>query len=84
MTTTIHLPDGLLSQVDRRAGDLGISRNLYIRRALERAVDDTSRWSRRFQMMLRDAEADKAGQEAVDEMMRAIRNRRTRKAPRDL
>ncbi|HJS73072.1 MAG TPA: ribbon-helix-helix protein, CopG family, partial [Vicinamibacteria bacterium] len=35
MATTVHLPPELMERVDRRAQELGMSRNLYIRRALE-------------------------------------------------
>jgi predicted DNA-binding protein len=40
MPTTVHLPPELIERVDRRARELGVSRNLYIRRALERAIDE--------------------------------------------
>lgn len=81
MATTVHLPPELVERVDRRAQELGMSRNLYIRRALERAVEDETRWSPAFLRMIAEAAEDAEGAEAVDEMRRAIATRRTRKNP---
>ena len=57
-----------------------MSRNQYIRRALERMIEDETRWSRDFLGELEKAAEDKDSHGAVDEMMRAI-SRRTRKGP---
>jgi predicted transcriptional regulator len=81
VTTTVHLPPELLERVDRRARELGVSRNLYIRRALENAVEKESSWNAAFLTMLREAANDEEGRRAVDEMMTAIRSRRGRKKP---
>lgn len=81
MATTVHLPPDLLEQVDRRAGDLGMSRNRYIRKALEQALRSETAWSGRFLDMLKEAGEDREGQRAVDEMRRAIASRRSRKKP---
>jgi hypothetical protein len=66
--------------VDERARGLKVSRNQYIRRALERMIEDETRWSSAFLDSLDEAAVDKQAQTAVDEMMRAI-SRRTRKGP---
>jgi predicted transcriptional regulator len=81
MATTVHLPPDLLEQIDRRAGELGISRNRYIVRALEDAVEGETGWSQSFLDMMADAARDTESHEAVDEMMRAISSRRTSKRP---
>jgi len=81
MSTTVHLPPELLERVDRRAHELGVSRNLYIRRALELAVEEEASWSPAFLGMLAEAASDMEGRTAVDEMMAAIKSRRTRKNP---
>ncbi len=48
MPTTVHLPTELLGRVDRRASELGLSRNRYTRGALERAVQKDTGWSPAF------------------------------------
>ncbi len=77
----MHLPAELLERVDRRAHELGVSRNLYIRRALELAVEEEASWSPAFLKMLEDAASDVESRTAVSEMMAAIASRRTRKNP---
>jgi predicted transcriptional regulator len=80
MATTVHLPPDLLEQVDRRAAELGISRNRYIRTALEGAVRHETGWSGPFLEMLEQGSADRDRQKAVTEMMRIIAaGRRSRK-----
>lgn len=81
MTTTVHLPPDLLGRVDRRARELGLSRNGYIRKALEKAVQSETVWSRRFLQMLSETASDAGGRKAVHEMMREIASRRSRKGP---
>jgi predicted transcriptional regulator len=81
MATTVHLPPELMERVDRRARELGMSRNLYIRRALERAIDEEASWSPDFLKMLGEAALDVEGARAVDEMRIAIASGRTRKKP---
>jgi predicted transcriptional regulator len=81
VATTVHIPDRLLAEVDRRARSLRISRNRLIVRALEREVDDTTSWSPGFLDALRRVEPGTA--EAADEMLAVIRRRRRSKpAPR--
>lgn len=84
MPTTVHIPPALLARIDRRATQLGISRNRYIVRALGSAVDDETRWSPAFLELLAKARSDAGAKEAVDEMMQHITSRRTSRAPIDL
>lgn len=81
MATTVHIPADLLSRIDRRAAELGVRWNRYIVRALEKAVEEETSWSPRFLDALADAEGDDEGRVAVDEMMREVAARRTRKRP---
>jgi predicted transcriptional regulator len=81
MTTTVHLPPDLLERVDRRAGEMGMSRNRYIREALAKALRSETAWSAGFLEMLKGAASDSESQRAVDEVMRVVRSRRTRKGP---
>ena len=84
MTTTVHLAPDLIERIDRRARELGISRNRYIARALERTIEQETEWSPRFIEALEEAKGDGEGRSAVDEMMRAIGSRRFSKKPRAL
>jgi predicted transcriptional regulator len=84
VTTTIHLPPDLLEQVDRRASQLGVSRNRYIRTALETAVRTETAWSGALVQRLQQAAADKDLQKTVGDMMQAIASRRSRKKPPSL
>lgn len=84
MPTTIHLSPDLLESVDRRAGELGISRNRYISHALEKAIDEETSWSPRFLKALAAARDDSEGRELVEQMTEAIAAHRTRKAPAEL
>jgi predicted DNA-binding protein len=76
MATTIHLSAELLERVDRRASELGVSRNRYIRDAVEAALESESHWSPQFLDSLRDAAADDDLQKTAEDMMRMIRSRR--------
>jgi predicted transcriptional regulator len=80
MTTTVHLPADLLERVDERARRLKVSRNQYVRRALERMIEKDTTWSSRFLQTLDEAGSDGEAPRAVTEMMRAI-SRRSRKDP---
>ena len=81
MSTTVHLPSHLLETVDLRARELGLSRNRYIIRALELAVETETRWSARFVEELSAARSDAPARRTLDEMRAAITANRTRKAP---
>lgn len=82
MATTVHLPAGLLDDVDRRARALRVSRNRIIVRALEREVRNPSGWSPEFFDRLRDVDEDTAG--AVDQLLAAVRRGRRSKTPLNL
>lgn len=84
MATTVHIPPDLLARLDRRAAQLGLRRNRYIVRALERAINEESSWSQRFLDALDGASKDAEGRAAVDEMMRHVAARRTRKRALEL
>jgi hypothetical protein len=82
MPTTVHIPDPLLTAVDRRARALRVSRNRLIVRALEREVRQPSGWSPEFVDRLRDVSADTEA--AVDQMVAEVRAARRSKKPVDL
>ncbi len=84
MSTTIHVSPELLASVDRRAGELGISRNRYIVRALERAVESETAWSPRLVEELAAARDDPEGQRAMEELVRVVAANRTCKPPPEL
>jgi predicted transcriptional regulator len=84
MSTTIHVPSELLSSVDRRAKQLGLSRNRYILRALERAVEEETAWSPELRKELAAASEDPESRRALEELRAAITANRTRKPPPDL
>jgi predicted transcriptional regulator len=79
MSTSVRLPRKLLERVDRRAQELGVSRNLFIRRAIERGLEAEASWSPALLKLLGDAASNFEGANAVDEMMNGIASRRTRK-----
>jgi predicted transcriptional regulator len=81
MSTTIHLPPNLLETVDHRARELGMSRNRYIIRALERILENETQWSNRFVEALEAARFDEDGRQAMEELRTQISANRTRKAP---
>ncbi len=81
MSTTVHLPPQLLAMVDRRALDLGVSRNRYIVRALESVVTTETRWSAAFVAELEAARADSEGRAALADLRAAVAAGRTRKEP---
>jgi hypothetical protein len=75
-TTSIRLPEELVGALDRRAAALGLTRTQLIVQAVERALQDHSAWSPAFLKAIGTPRPDL--QEAVDEMMDAIRARRSR------
>ena len=84
MPTTVHIPEDLLASVDRRARDLGMSRNRYIIQALEKTLGEETRWSLEFLEALVDAAKDEASHQVLEEMVREIASRRSRKGPPSL
>jgi predicted transcriptional regulator len=75
-TTSIRLPEELIEALDERAAALGITRSQLIIEAVERALEDRSAWSSGFLEAIGTPRPDL--EEAVDEMMDAIRQRRSR------
>jgi hypothetical protein len=75
-TTSIRLPDDLIQALDARAAALGVTRSQLIIQAVERALADHSAWSSGFLKAIGTPRPDL--DEAVDEMMRVIRERRSR------
>ena len=82
MPTTVHIPAALLKSVDRRAKALGVSRNRLIAKALERALSDRVEWPPEFLDKLRNVDDDTV--EAVDELLKDVKQARRSKPPRDL
>jgi len=79
MATTVHIPAPLLAAVQRRARQLGISRNRLVVRALEREVHERRDWSNGFLNDLR--RVDPGTIQAVDEVLTHVRKRRLSKPP---
>ena len=80
MTTTVHLPPALLERVDKRARSLKLSRNQFVRRALDHLLAHETEWSGRFLSTLEEAATDEDGRREVDDIMRSVA-RRSRKGP---
>jgi Ribbon-helix-helix protein, copG family len=80
MPTSVHLPQALLDEVDRKARALQISRNQLVVRALEREVRGSADWSPDFFERLLTPEPGVA--EAVDDLLKAVRGARRSKSPR--
>ena len=75
-TTSIRLPEELVDALDRRAAAQGLTRSQLIIQAVEQALAEPSDWSPRF---LKAISAPRPELEkAVDELMQAIRSRRSR------
>jgi len=77
-TTSIRLPGELLDALDRRAAALGLTRSQLILQAVEQALEEYSAWSPAFLKAIGTPHPEL--DEAVDEMMDAVRARRSRKA----
>jgi predicted transcriptional regulator len=75
-TTSIRLPDDLIQALDERAAALGVTRSQLIIEAVERALEDRSAWSPAFLKAIGTSRPEL--EEAVDEMMEAIQNHRSR------
>ena len=80
MPTTVHIPERLLTALDRRARSLRVSRNHLIVRAVEQVLrDEGAEWPAGF---LERLKAVKPGQRAaVDDMLGQIRRARRSKPP---
>jgi hypothetical protein len=75
-TTSIRLPEDLIEALDERAAALGITRSQLIIEAVEQALEDRSAWSSGFLKAIGTPRPDL--EEAVDQMLEAIRERRSR------
>jgi len=79
MPTTVHIPDDLLTSLDARAKELGISRNKLVVQAVERELRARNQWPPGFiEAFSNVSDEDK---QAVDEMLAAIKSSRRSKAP---
>lgn len=80
--TTVHIPPELLARVDDAAGRQGISRNRFVIKACERAVEeDAGAWPEGFLDPLPSDQLEVL-RDASQEMERAIHaNRRNRGGP---
>jgi len=79
MPTSIHIPKPLLDLIDDRSRSLRISRNRLIVRALEREIQSME-WSPGFFDRLGAVDPETAA--AVDDLLTAVRARRSSKRPR--
>lgn len=75
-TTSIRLPDDLIEALDERAAALGVTRSQLIIQAVEQALEDRSEWSPGFLKAIGTPRPEL--EEPVEEMMDAIRERRSR------
>lgn len=82
MPTTVHIPDALLEALDRRAKELGTSRNRLIVRAVEESLRHQPEWPAEFLRRLKSRDPDHEG--AVDEMLAQILKNRRSKGPPSL
>ena len=81
-TTSIRLPKNLVNALDERAATLGVTRSQLIIEAVEQALEDRSAWSPAFLKAIGTPRPEL--EEAADEMMGAIRDRRSRSEAPDL
>ncbi len=58
MPTTVHIPDRLLTALDQRAEELGLSRNRLIVRAVEQSLRRETEWPEKFIRRLKDVGAE--------------------------
>jgi hypothetical protein len=80
MPTSVHIPRHLLLAVDRRAKQLGMSRNRLIIRALERDIAGETEWSPGFFEKFSPLSSE--DERALDETFAAVRmNRKSKKPP---
>lgn len=79
MPPTVHIPEGLLERVDRRAKALGISRNRLIVEALEDKIGARDEWAPELVRMLAQPISSSAGEELEDSLAVVRNQRSTRK-----
>ena len=84
-STTVHIPDKLLSKMDQIVKKKGISRNRFIVQACEQAMDnDAGQWPKDFFEPGLGGEKLKLLREGVAEMEEAIINMRRNRMNIDL
>jgi hypothetical protein len=84
-STTVHIPDKLLSKMDQIVKKKGISRNRFIVQACEKALDnDAGQWPEDFFEPGLSKEQLKLLREGVGEMEEAIINMRRNRMNVDL
>jgi hypothetical protein len=81
-TTSIRLPDELVDALDRRAAALGVTRSQLIVRAVERALEEHAAWSPEFRKAIGTPRPEL--EQVADELLDAIRARRSRNRAPDL
>ncbi len=80
MPTTVHIPERLLTALDRRARSLRVSRNHLIVRAVEQVLrDEGAAWPDGFVARLKTVDSGQAA--VVDDMLGQVRQARRSKAP---
>ncbi len=76
-STTVHIPDKLLSKMDQTVKKKGISRNRFIVQACEQALDnDAGQWPEDFFEPVLSKEQLELLREGVAELEEAIMNMR--------
>ncbi len=77
MATTIHIPEDLLNEVDKKSAKLHISRNKYICMVLKK--DLVQEWPEKF--LKKKCVPQKELTNAVDGIIKKIKSKRTNKNP---
>lgn len=84
-STTVHIPDRLLSKIDQVAREKGLSRNRFIVQACQKALDnEAGEWPESFFEPQMDEEDLRLLRETVSEMEEAIISRRRNRKKIDL
>ncbi len=84
-STTVHLPESLLTGVDRIAKERGISRNRFIIQACQKAIEnDAGRWPDNFFDSSLNIDDTKLLREGTAEMEQAIYSKRKSRLRVDL
>jgi predicted transcriptional regulator len=84
MPTTVHIPDRLLRRIDARARALGVSRNRFLVRAVEKELDGPEQWPPELVRALTRRPAPGLTRAAAELLAAIRRGRRSRKSPPEL
>jgi predicted urease superfamily metal-dependent hydrolase len=77
-STTVHIPDELLSEIDKIVRKMGITRNRFVIHACRRAVESAAgQWPKGFFDQRRDGKEFRLLRDAVEEMESKILSRRS-------